>query len=262
LFFLAGCSEKGDITITSPTNGAKFHEDETLVVSVSANSTFTELKVATIKVNGVNAMTAGGGVFECILLPQETTDCAMIPLPKPGVHTITVEVVKNNGDIVSASTTFEWAPYSKTDKWALKIAGAVGATGPGPGYAILAGVMVVGVTLAALILTKASAVGAVVGFMTSMILLALGLYSTESAGAALTVANGIVTIAVLALIIAFLRGFKGGYSSVTDLNTGQITTFAGLVADGSTKLPGAAIQAGRDSVESIAKRHQLPSGNE
>lgn len=269
----AALFETGSISFTAPTAGTTTHEDltaEAINVPISVQSTFNDYKYAMFLVDGSQVTYQGGESFVCPLTPNTITNCGSIPIVKPGLHTITAQVTKIDGSVVTAQTTYEWTPYSALDKTALWAANAVGSSNPVYGYIMLVVFLIVASVITTMVLgakltngnVKGLQTGAGIGFFASMILLALGLYMSDSSGGAIIIANGLIGIIVLAIIVTFLRGIKYGHSSVTGPN-GETASFTGLVADGSDHVPAGALGAGErlgvKIVDNAQKRLGYPS---
>lgn len=222
--FLSACSglnaafESGDISLVS--SGEKYHGDITdpPIVPITIRSTFDTQKLADISTQGVT--------YQCLLEPNTDSTCQPVKLAVPGVFTISASVSKLSGDRVTSSTKIEWIPYSGLDKLAQSIVGGEGKD-PALGYAFGIAVLVVIVTL---LLSAIGAkmtngnpqgltVGALTGFFTSLILLAISVYSNASPGLAFVVVGSIVVIifvTIIALII--INATNRGYT-VTTTNT-------------------------------------------
>lgn len=266
----AAIFETGSISFTAPDASSTSHdplESGPKSIPISIQSSFDSPKTATFLDGGTQIMLDNGSPFQCVLEPNTITSCGSIPVVKPGLHTITAQVTKIDGAVVTAQTTYEWTPYSALDKTALWAANVMGSTSPVTGYILLVAVLVVGSVITTMVLgakltggnVKGLQVGAVVGFFASMILLALGLYSSDSTGAAISIANGLIGIVVFAILVTFLRGIKYGHASVTGPD-GETASFTGLVMDGSDRVPGGAIGAGENIGVKIVDRERKKLG--
>ncbi len=114
-FFLISCGllDRVEIEITSPKNNIRLTEEvaQGVVPYVELRVNYTGSKptnVAQVFINGQN-------YGQCVLSVGNNL-CGTYPLSDKGSQNFTVQVAKDNGELVTAETNFVWKPYSFAEK--------------------------------------------------------------------------------------------------------------------------------------------------
>lgn len=162
--------EKGEISFVNPApdGSTVFHNYGVTVlpVEITLNSTFESSKVARLSVDGVpwtDCNLEGNG---------RNTSCPTASIQTTGVHTISAQVQKIDGTLVTAETSLNWAPYSPLEQSMQKVAGMVGQDDPKWGFNIVGFLFS---AIATVIISKLTG-GSTSGVILGGILLVVGLF--------------------------------------------------------------------------------------
>jgi hypothetical protein len=211
-------TEKTTIKIVSPVRDFRMVDElapgSDFVPTSLSVQLFTNLKVDIIPANVILNNTAP---VPCNLVPNEITDCGLLPIYNKGQQTVRVEVISSRGEIISDEVPFLWEPYMGFDKTALKFSQLLGKNDPTLGSYII-GILIMAIFAVSFGAFARTAQGMVFGIVISLLMfIALFIYYKPEVAADLFIALiGLVSSGFVAAIIIY--ALSKGYTFRTGIH--------------------------------------------